>query len=1385
MKPTFRAALVAVILLATVIFFLAGTGSAQTVLTSFDFDIVGVSLNASPDYQAVPKGIASKVNASFKAAGFDLTDLVDQLPKDYSVRAELSGPAFMTPLSLVTRPGVPFDLPNLAVTGRYTLANIRLVDGNGAALFGSVPQLVAIESIPDPLVTSVTTRQLSSQELQERGVTFNSSNFTAYEFTAGIATSSGQIPITLPVIIPASPKILQATPELQGANTISLFQSQIYTIPPDVPETAVPTNMEVMPVMMEVQEKDKVDKIGIPPIPGVVVIPGNIGFLHQYFSALVIVSNGAPLQSGLSIREVKTTISFPNGEDLLPGSDSAPGDDPLRMAKGANSYFPRMMPVMNAGADGSAGTANDMSVIQPGESGQADFTIEGLKEGTHKVDFDIIATLEGLPVGPVTLKGKASGSILVRNPDFSVTLGHPAAVRAGEVYDLFVTLSNTGKSTANLVSVGLDPRALSGASFVAGEANSKTIDTIFPGSAATVKFRLKSQRTGKVTATAFESPEMIGRFILRAGVGENGIPLSPDSLIMPYTGTLPSDLITSAVGLLGQAWSIATAPAGALPSSVLSISKATVTARAYDLSEAGLRVLIGDDRVKAVEDLTFDFLGSDVYNKGFDSLRRSSTLGLELNRAIADILKTSVDSSGALSFQATLADKVSYRPGHLSVITTEAPLRMRLTDTSGNRSGSLDESVAGRGIPYADCFVIGDNGSSRSNLILASRLDSPAYIMQLAADATATFDLGILLPDAGGLLTQYRFSGVNLPAGAKASMSISTGSSELQLGIDDNNDGIIDRTLPPSLTTTIGDQAPHIVASAQLTPDFGPGGDKHGRNVAVLFSERVTKESAQNVANYGVDENLIKQATIQPGGRMAFLLLREGIGPFYDRSLTTQGLIDQSGKVMPQPEMLSIRITAQGPAAVVTGIVRTARGEPVPGATIRLYQLIWYDDPLTKIPEPRYALFTEKQTNSDGSYRLEYVLQNDPTGVDPSGPFQIEVINPASGEAGSLTTGVIFHDQRLQLDIFMKARGTLSGVVKSESGNPVSGATIQVITLTDNRGKFMTTDASGAYSFSGLMVGAYNLKAVSQATLSEGSIMGVLSEDGSAVTQDLIIRKVSDIIRGTVVGKVLGTDGITTRSGVIVTLKGTNYQNWQRSGADGSFSFSGVYAGAVTITARDDSSGEQSESGGSITASGQRITVNVIMKGTGSVVGTVSREDGKSAAGLYLVAHPPYPAQARVLETDASGIFRVDNLPTGNISIDAIDPSDFNRTVASGSVSILSAGDTACIALFVPLKAMATGTIEGTVYHRDGTPWANVPLKRLVNSYQYYNHQADSTGKFSIPNLPLGGYALTVVAGNEVINISTDLWYYSTHRYSRFVTARNRSWNRATGYLPW
>jgi len=67
--------------------------------------------------------------------------------------------------------------------------------------------------------------------------------------------------------------------------------------------------------------------------------PGQHRFLHQFFSALVLVSKGANLQSGLTIKDITATIklSHRRGPDRRNGRGA--GDDPIRMAKNASGYF--------------------------------------------------------------------------------------------------------------------------------------------------------------------------------------------------------------------------------------------------------------------------------------------------------------------------------------------------------------------------------------------------------------------------------------------------------------------------------------------------------------------------------------------------------------------------------------------------------------------------------------------------------------------------------------------------------------------------------------------------------------------------------------------------------------------------------------------------------------------------------------------------------------------------------------------------------------------------------------------------------------------------------------------------------------------------------------
>src|SRR5262249_45971952 len=88
-------------------------------------------------------------------------------------------------------------------------------------------------------------------------------------------------------------------------------------------------------------------KLSIPPIPALMVIPGNVGYLNQFFSVQIFTENGAPAGSGLSIYELKAKVKLPLGPDGIPASNyEQPGDDPLRFARvGPNAEIHDELPI--------------------------------------------------------------------------------------------------------------------------------------------------------------------------------------------------------------------------------------------------------------------------------------------------------------------------------------------------------------------------------------------------------------------------------------------------------------------------------------------------------------------------------------------------------------------------------------------------------------------------------------------------------------------------------------------------------------------------------------------------------------------------------------------------------------------------------------------------------------------------------------------------------------------------------------------------------------------------------------------------------------------------------------------------------------------------------
>ncbi|MEN3336344.1 MAG: large repetitive protein, partial [Acidobacteriota bacterium] len=1150
-------------------------------------------------------------------------------------------------------------------------------------------------------------------------------------------------------------------------------------------QTQVP-NLSVQGFTLKVPDV-KGQNFFVPPIPGVVVIPGDIGFLNQFFSVMLMVGNVAPAGSNLVVTDLKAEIVLPPGIDTVVGSP----DDPLRMGRTAQGDVPRIQSVVQPGADGQLGTADDVIALGPGDTGNAEFLVEGRREGSHIIEMEITGTLLGLPIGPVTVRGRAAGAVLVRNPTFTLTFTHPEIVTAGEAYTLDVTVTNTGSSPANFVSLNLYPRVVSGATIV-GEPT-RQIDSIAPGDSESVSFDLIAKVSGKVTAATLDSNENVtGRFALKTSVGELGIPLSPDSLVLPKeAGTLPLDLRTAAIGLLGKAYAVATAPASALPKDVKRFSKKLIWDRAIEVASAGLRVSLREPLRDSASQLWMDFMGSSYFRlpdritnpddlefartdfTGFDELRRRSLRGDVFAQAVAVLMKADLATFGAAAFHHDVAQKLSYRPGAISALISAAgsplPVTLRIVDGGGHVLGGDVSGKVVKEIAFGDYLQFADaGGAATAQMAMIAAPDHGTFTIRLdpvPGSPSQPYTLSLVVPDAQGHLQHYVFDGVtptSLPILAFAPADPYRVS--VQIGSGGTN------ALSPAVTPVI-DPPPSLIGvvqqgqADQVCVDAGKtlGLWAPGRIVAVLFSEEVTLQSVQDkfksedITHYLLDGNPVVGVALQPDGRIAFLALRDPVGPFIPRSITVQDVTDLRGQPMGS-ETKPIEITVGDVAGVVSGRVLRADGSPVPFASMRLfYGCPGVDD------EVHWIGISSKSADANGKYSWDYVLR---------GP-RILAVDPETDEFRDLRFSVARNGQRLNVDIVMLGRGTLEGRTVSEAGLPLKDTAIRVSSLTDGSVYSATSDADGRFTVARVPVGNIFIEAVNTLAVAKIAISENIPFAGATTIRELSLLtadspKALEVKKGGITGHVLRSTGTGSLAGLSITAYYiTESQPGVRCGpstercpvalattdADGAFFIPSVPAGRLIVTTFDQAALQEGEAGVQVAPNGVGTVNIVISGGLGSVAGVVLDADGhgvpdaRVGGGLSLVT------------TDATGHFLLPDVPLGRHAIVAV--SDALDAEGRADVDLTRPGEEVPATIILD----SVGAVAGTLFRVDAVtpvPTVAVYLFKLpiIGGRVEIVGQAtsDENGHYQMPSVPVGNYKVTAFLGDlsdgNLLNVS-------------------------------
>ncbi|HYG24635.1 MAG TPA: Ig-like domain-containing protein [Verrucomicrobiae bacterium] len=1367
-------------------------------LTSLEYHIRGTGLQVTPAAVAVPKGIAGSVMVTLTGG-----EATKSMAEGAYVEAYLRGPAFPEPRRLVGPVNQALLFPPINLVGDYQLDSIRLVDAaTGETKMEGAPSIVPVRVFDEVLVSRVTSRPLTYEEIEQRGIYIDESNFRVVEFEAAFVLDGQTINVNFPVVSPRfheSTELIPAAELEEKLAQAAVLNQQIGStvqLPPEF-ETAQ-LNIEIQGINFQVVDPGEDEPLGlrIPPIPALMVIPGNIGYLNQFFSVQIFTENGAPRGSGLSVYNIQALLKLPPGQDRVSATDhNNPGDDPLRFARiGPDKVIQPLQQIVQPGADGDVGTPDDNPRLQPGQSGTAEFLVEGLREGLHVMDLDLEAEMDGLAAGPVSVKGRAAGSVLVRNPRFSMAFSHPRTVRAGEPYEASVTLLNTGITPANLVQVTLNRNSISGAQLEDESQQTVELGTLLPGETATATFRMRSLRTGAVSFSNLTTSDdsVVGRFRLSMGVDERGVALSPDTIGMPsQVEALPPPLLFAANRVLGQALSIATA--AQLPPGVTRVTRSAVTRRVLDLAEAGQRLNYGDPAKRVFSDLLRDWQGGREGSAGFDQIVRETEAGREWRQA----LFAAMEAADGLNGTARMADRApDYAGLGQEFVVASASAGM----LSVNFGEGKDVSAARSAQPYALAYA-GTNGTWAN-----FRMETNATVFWTFTNAPSSADVGILVVSTNGTARQLRWTIPNPPHDAVYAFSLNDPLQRLQ--VDLLSDGNVDSLLEPA-ATTINELPPQLVAVEQDlmvlagrpgNPCLGVPYLNYGTVVAVVFSKPMTQGSAGVPSAYSVDgNNGANSVQIQPGGRVAYLNLRKGISSIRPRSLTLAGVADVRGNLLPTVTH-AIRSVVPGSNVPFTGGVairgRAIKGDGSPAVgipvTLTMYDQAW--GPYTCEAWTRRV--SQVFTDAGGNFDFDFVMAGIPYSVSATdtsgmsqdalalvaantteGQFERERVlelaaNPSTRDTllglfatGSLPEAVakvegldraLIRDsvamgsaregQTVPMALRFRGRATVVGqVVAADGVTPASRAAVNLFPDSGSRelGRGIFADSEGRFTFYGVPLGVFTI----EAKTSDGrtrTVAGLLDAPGQVAS--VMVELPSTVTPvGSLQGTVFEADNIASHPNARVFIgrmdagQVVDVVRIVDADADGNWIASDLPARAFDIVAVSFDGQRKGVRRNFVVAPNSVSVANISLEATTVVFGRVQFDDGRPAPDALVAGG------LTLVRADANGNFKLEGVPVGQRQISGgleRNPSagiDFPR-LGSAQVNVIAGAEN-----YVVIKLRAAGRVYGRVTDLNGKGIPGVRVAIPLTGGFYWT-DADSQGNYSFENLGLGNYTLSAPA---------------------------------------
>ncbi|MCR8845088.1 carboxypeptidase regulatory-like domain-containing protein [Paenibacillus sp. SC116] len=379
------------------------------------------------------------------------------------------------------------------------------------------------------------------------------------------------------------------------------------------------------------------------------------------------------------------------------------------------------------------------------------------------------------------------------------------------------------------------------------------------------------------------------------------------------------------------------------------------------------------------------------------------------------------------------------------------------------------------------------------------------------------------------------------------------------------------------------------------------------------------------------------------------------------------------------------------------------------------------------------------RSNTGGGPVITRVISN------VNGSYSVPSLSPgtyvltvtADGFENGICSVTVIADTNTECSITLQSQpGFISGkVISLQNGLPISGAAVE-IRLSDQNGTVVSTlytDANGNFLSPGLLPATYTIAVIADGFQIDGANVVVLPNATTPITIGLNPNP------GSVTGSVFDSQTNLPLVGALAKVVNANGFRLAVTVTDsnGQFTFSSLPPDQYTVTASTD--GYQANTVGVIVQPGLTTPTAIgLVPQPGTITGLITPNVPNAIVKLYNGNH----IFIAVVATDENGRYTFTNLAPGNYEIAALAP-EYAASTAGAFVN--SNATTELNITLQPNPAQFSGTITSS----NGLPITNAQLRVLDNNENILSiGLSDIAGNYFISNLPPGNHSVVISAPN-------------------------------------